>query len=491
MSDEDSNGVSGHDIVDQAPVGITRFDVSRDGSPVVYANDRFLELTGHAASEVVGRNWLALTGAETSEASVGALRDAVAANEQVTVDLRNYRADGTLFWNRIKVAPVCDGSEETTQFVAFHEDVTEEKHHEETLEALHAVATRLQTAETVDAVCERTVAAASTLLDYDMCTVLVRNGDWLVPRATAEDAPPDGSRRMRVDQGLAGKTHQTGEAQIVNDLARDEDSDPAKEIYRSGISVPVGDRGVFQAVQTETDAFDDRDLELTELLVTHTAATIGRIEREKALHRQNERLEAFAEVVSHDLRNPLTVLGGSLQMAEATGDSEHFERGRRALERMEQLIDDLLSLARTGDVEEATAVHLPTVATESWDAVATVDATLDVETTATVLSHGGRLRQLLENLFRNSVEHASDGVTVTVGDIPDGTGFSVEDDGPGIPAEDRERVFESGFSTTGAGTGLGLSIVGEIAEAHGWDVSLTESASGGARFEIRGVETAS
>ncbi|WP_415381067.1 ATP-binding protein [Halosimplex sp. TS25] len=490
MTDEGPTGVSGQDIVAQAPVGITRFDASQEGSPVVYANERFLEMTGYAAAEVVGRDWLALRGEETDAASVAVLRDAVAASERAAVELRNYHADGTPFWNRVRVAPLRDGSDEVSEFVAFHEDVTEEKRHEETVEALHAVATRLQTEESVDAVCQRTVTAAATLLDYDMCTILIRDGDWLVPRATAAGAPADGSRRMRLDQGLAGKTYQTGEAWIVDDLAADANSDPAKEIYRSGISVPFGDGGVFQAVQTETNAFDQRDVDLTELLVTHTASAIGRIEREQELQRQNERLEAFADVVSHDLRNPLTVLGGSLQMAEETGEREHFERGRRALERMEQLIDDLLTLSQSGGaVEEAAAVDLATVAAECWDTVATSEATVSVQTAATVRCREGRLRQLLENLFRNAAEHASGAVAVTVGDLPDETGFYVEDDGPGVPDEERERVFESGYSTTGDGTGLGLSIVREIAEAHGWTVTLTDSARGGARFEISGVET--
>jgi len=77
-------------------------------------------------------------------------------------------------------------------------------------------------------------------------------------------------------------------------------------------------------------------------------------------------------------------------------------------------------------------------------------------------------------------------VTVTVGSLEDG--FYVADDGPGIPEADREKVFESGYSTDGDGTGLGLAIVRRIAQAHGWDVTLTTSESGGARFEFHGVE---
>ena len=86
-------------------------------------------------------------------------------------------------------------------------------------------------------------------------------------------------------------------------------------------------------------------------------------------------------------------------------------------------------------------------------------------------------------------EKPTDGavVHVRVGGLDDG--FFVEDDGPGIPPEDRDIVFERGYSTGTSGTGFGLSIVREIVEAHGWTISATESASGGARFEIHEVDT--
>jgi signal transduction histidine kinase len=64
----------------------------------------------------------------------------------------------------------------------------------------------------------------------------------------------------------------------------------------------------------------------------------------------------------------------------------------------------------------------------------------------------------------------------------------VADTGPGIPESDREDVFEAGYSTTEGGTGFGLRIVKQVAEAHGWRVSVTESAEGGARFEVTDVE---
>jgi signal transduction histidine kinase len=90
----------------------------------------------------------------------------------------------------------------------------------------------------------------------------------------------------------------------------------------------------------------------------------------------------------------------------------------------------------------------------------------------------------------DAIEHGDGEATVTVGALADGDGFFVADDGPGIPEADRESVFESGFTTAAEGTGFGLAIVKEVVDAHGWTIGVTESESGGARFEVRGVTPA-
>ena len=233
-----------------------------------------------------------------------------------------------------------------------------------------------------------------------------------------------------------------------------------------------------------------------------TGRDISERRARQELERQNERLEEFASVVSHDLRNPLTVAEGYLSLARVDVDNEDLGRVAEAHGRMYDLIDDLLTLARAGNaVGETEPVELESVARQAWAGVETGRSELRVTGDRTLEADPRRLRELFENLFRNAVEHGTpsratgDGgddedaaVAVTVGPL-DG-GFFVEDDGPGIPEAIREGVFESGFTTTDQGTGFGLAIVEDIAEAHGWTVSLGESASGGARFEIRVPETA-
>jgi len=217
-------------------------------------------------------------------------------------------------------------------------------------------------------------------------------------------------------------------------------------------------------------------------------------------------VDHVASVVSHDLRNPLDVAKARLRAGRESGDDEHFDHVEQAHNRMERIIQDVLTLARGDDiVEPEEPVDLTRVASEAWESVETNSSILAVEgTLPTTVADPDRVSRLFENLFRNAVEHGSTGpdsqahqdavehtgpeVTVTVGDMADG--FFVTDDGPGIAPEERELVFEPGYTPDEHGTGLGLAIVSRIADLHGWTVNVTTAEEGGARFEITGVDPA-
>jgi signal transduction histidine kinase len=221
-----------------------------------------------------------------------------------------------------------------------------------------------------------------------------------------------------------------------------------------------------------------------------------RRERKRTLERQNERLEEFASIVSHDLRNPLQVLAGRLQAIDAERESdrevaldEHVPSMHRSVDRMNALVDDLLALAQQGEtVSDPEPVSLAAIAGEAWSTTDAPEADLGIRTARTVLGDGSRLQQLFENLFRNAVEHGGEDVSVVVDDLPDGEGFFLADDGPGVPTDEREAVLEMGYTNSEDGTGIGLGVVSQVAAAHGWEVALAESADGGARFEFRGVD---
>jgi methyl-accepting chemotaxis protein len=242
---------------------------------------------------------------------------------------------------------------------------------------------------------------------------------------------------------------------------------------------------------------------------------------------QNEQLETVSHVLSHDLRNPLNVALGRAELLESDVDSPHTEPLVDSLDRIDTIIDDALLLALNNRVEETRPVTLWDAVQRAWGHVETGDARLELDGDVGFEADTALLGHVFENLFRNSVEHAADpdqsargdvdgddatsdgrrvgsggdvddpSVTIRVGPLDaDGSGgganagiaggFYVEDDGPGIPPAERDRVFETGFTTnrTGGGTGFGLAIVSKVVDVHGWKIHVTESDSSGARFEI-------
>ena len=260
---------------------------------------------------------------------------------------------------------------------------------------------------------------------------------------------------------------------------------------QSAVMLPMVDSwslvGVVGFEVTETT----HQWQASEVDVLRTAADIvahshARVRREQTLAEQNERLEAFASVISHDLRNPLNVVSGSVELARAETNSEHLDRAARAADRMDDLIDQVLTLAREGeDISETQEIRLDSVVERAWGAVGSGEADLRlVGELGRIEADPDRLQEAFENLFRNAVEHAGEDVTVRVGRLD--TGFYVEDDGPGIPPDRRESVFERGNSS-GDGTGLGLSIVQSIVEAHGWAIDVAAGSDAGARFDVTGA----
>ena len=216
---------------------------------------------------------------------------------------------------------------------------------------------------------------------------------------------------------------------------------------------------------------------------------VGHMERRRRqrqeLERQNEQLEQFASVISHDLQNPLNVISGYLELAIETGNLDRLDPAVDAADRMSEMLEDLLTLAREGRaVGETETVDLEPIVEEAWENVETHDASLETAGFGAldpVEADGSRLQEAFENLFKNAIVHAGEDVDIRV--ETDGGTVYVADDGPGIPADKRDVVFEYGH-TGGNGTGLGLAIVQSIIEGHNWEIAAGESDAGGARFDI-------
>nr|WP_281381249.1 GAF domain-containing protein [Halobellus ruber] len=149
--------------------------------------------------------------------------------------------------------------------------------------------------ETVDDVLDRAVEAATDALAFDCCVILLVDGDRLVPRASALpelDLTPSG-----ITDEIAGRTLQTGEAEVVTDMQSDPDAVPEHDDLHAVLSVPIGSRGVLQIASRSHDAFDEHDKEFAEILAGYTREALARLEREVTLRAERDRLHAFYTAV--------------------------------------------------------------------------------------------------------------------------------------------------------------------------------------------------
>ena len=465
-------------IVESSGHGIYRTD--RDGV-ITRVNSAFEEMSGYSAEEVIGETSAILRSGEHEQAFYEDLWETILDGDVWHGEVINEHKDGERYIIDQTIAPVTDESGETTGFVAVNADVTEQRATERKLEILQTAIDNahsplsLTDPHKADNPMVYVNEAFEDSTGYTKSEALGRNCRFL----QGDGTDPETVARLR--EAIDNEEPITVEIRNYR-----KDGTP----FWNELSVaPVydADGNLIRYLGTQRDITD-------------------RKEHIQELQRQNDRLDEFASVVSHDLRNPLNVAEGRLQLAKDECESEELAHVEGALDRMEALIDDLLTLARQGEtVTDFESIELAALVERCWATVETASSSLvvEVDSGASIQGDASRLKQVFENLMRNAVEHGSTSsrsrtgdavehggpdVTVTVGELDDG--FYVADDGPGIPEADRGQIFDAGYSTADAGTGFGLSIVDQIVGAHGGSIQVTESEADGTRFEVTGVSGA-
>ncbi|RKS81174.1 PAS/PAC sensor signal transduction histidine kinase [Haloarcula quadrata] len=452
----------------------------RDGV-IEYVNPAFEELTGYAESEVIGHTPRVLNSGEHDDAFYERLWDTIDAGDVWRGELVNERPDGERYVIEQTIAPLPRGGE-PRGYVAINTDITQKRQREEKIEALHEATRDLLGADSPSTVAAEVGSAIESILEFRINVIRVHRDGQLQPVHVNDKAEELLAERPTYDvgEGFPGEAFEEQQASVYTDI-RDHDGGTALDPVVSWLYVPISEYGIISVGQTDPDAFDETDLNLVQIIASNAEVALQRLQKERELQRENDRLEQFASTVSHDLRNPLQVAKGTLsQLDDSTAG---VDRLRQAHERMEEVIEGVLTLTRQGNrVEDPSPVDLGAVARSCWTHVSSCDTELVVEADSLVVSgDDARLKHLFENLFRNAVTHGQ-ASTIRVGPLD--SGFYVADDGVGIPEKERNSIFDNGYTTSADGTGLGLTIVEEIASAHDWDVSVTESGTGGARFEF-------
>src|SRR6056297_1263481 len=460
---------------------------------IIEVNQQVADLTGYEPDELVGKSQTVLHPSGDEASYRDFFKDHIDADQSIFTqfpdgsDIYVETRDG----GRVPVEINAHAFElQDRQLVAgVFRDVTARKEYERQLQALHTATRWLMEADDRTEIAQLVADAASTILGYEHNVVRLVDDTHLRPVAVTDQAHTEMGERPNypIDgDSPVSRAYRRGESIRYDDVGSLEDDHDRGEAH-SAMYLPLGDHGVISIVDPDAGAFDQSDEDLAFVLSLNAEIALNRLAYERNLERQNDRLDEFVSVVAHDLRNPLNVAQGILTTART--DPEHLDELDAALDRMAGIIDDVLTMVRCGyDLESIDALAFGDVVTSCWDTVATADASLQIESDGQLFADASRIRSLFENLFRNAVEHGGEWVTVTVGLVDDG--FYVADDGPGIPSDERDRVLEPGWTSNADGTGLGLNIVCEIAQALEWDIDVTESAAGGARFEFSGVRTA-
>ncbi|WP_311172399.1 PAS domain S-box protein [Halobellus ordinarius] len=249
--------------IDEAPIGITITDPAQADNPLVYVNDEFERLTGYSAGEALGRNCRFLQGPETDPARVAELREAIDAEEPGTVELRNYRNDGSEFWNRVTIAPVHDETGELVNFVGFQADITAQRQDRAELELAHELL------ETVPSGVARTDPSAEGGFEYvnpALVSLLGAESAEQLHEHSFADFYVDPSERTKLLEALfEGETDHVSRETRLETL----DGDIADVIITASVSEDdSGDRHVHKIIQDITERkSDERALERYERLV--------------------------------------------------------------------------------------------------------------------------------------------------------------------------------------------------------------------------------
>ena len=449
--------------MDKAPVGISISDPDQDDNPMVYVNEGFEALTGYSESEAVGRNCRFLQGDGTREGPVAEMRQAIDKAEPVSVELRNYRKDGSQFWSRVSIAPVRDDEGTVTSYVGFQEDISERKEREQDLQlfrqavenAGHAVfiTDREGTIEYVNPVFEDRTG-------YTRSEAVGRT-----PRILKSGKQDNEFYDRMWRTILAGEQW---DAQLINRR-------------KNG--------ALYHVDQTVSPITNDEG-KITHFVTIESDVTTQRLRKQQ--------LEVLNRVLRHNLRNETTVIKGNATLLRDAIDDAELRAQARAIEERTTALSNLSDKARTvralfrnQSPAEATC-DITQLVTEVVDEVSDTypDATLTTDEHESIYARGGSLlKTALLEILENAIiynDHSTPEVTVSIRQsIEDRTGewvkVVISDNGPGIPENEQKTIESAEETPLQHGTGLGLWIVYWAVSLLGGEVTLEDNSPCGTR----------
>lgn len=477
--------------VESSANGIVISDAAQPDNPVIFVNRAYEQITGYNKEEALGRNGRYLQGEDLDQAGIQRLRAAISEGRECHVVMRNYRKDGSLFWNELHVSPVRDSSGSVTHYVGVQNDITELKLTEE---AVRASEERFrQLADNVREVfwvvrpdwseflyvnpayeemwgrtCESLYREPLSFLDGIHPADSEKMADWMQQQRV--DKPAFAEHRIMRSDGSIGWIW--SRAFPVRDSSG--------EVYRVvGLSEDVTERKRAEE-------------ELRKALA-----------KEKDL---NELKSRFISMTSHEFRTPLSTILSSTELLQHYNHKlsddkkrDHLSRILSAVRNLTQMLDDVLILgkAEAGKLEvnpePLDLVRFCRDLVDEMQLIAgdkfAIEFAADAEPPDAHLDPK-LLRQILSNLLSNAIKYSPHGGRIHF-DLRRDDGqvtFSIQDQGIGIPSEEQERMFETFHRARNvgniSGTGLGLTIVKRSVDLCGGNIRFDSAVGAGTTFNV-------
>ena len=441
--------------MDDAPFGVTIADAFQPDNPLVYVNDEFCELTGYSRDDVLGQNCRFLQGEATREEPVAQMREAIDAEASVSVQLRNYRKDGSMFWNHVTIVPIRADDGTVTHYLGYQQDISAEKRYEKDLSLFKEQADGSEkailitdpegTIQYVNPEFERTTG-------YTAAEATGRN-----PRILKSGTQDEAFYAELWEQITAGEVW---DAELTNQTKQGE----LYEVEQKIIPVTDEDGKITYFVGIEEDVTE-------QVLMTQTLAVLNRVLR-------------------HNLRNSLNAIDGHAELLESSElDSEARQASLSAIRDQAASMKNIAE--KTADIR---TIWDPGEANETWDEldIAPLIDTYqqrypDAEITASTdgneriqLRNAALFKKAMDEAIENAITHndqPSPVVTITVEHDPEvqRLRIRVADNGPGIPEVERQ-VIESGVETPlSHSLGIELWLIEWITTSLGGELTIDDN----------------
>lgn len=460
--DDDFSPELALDTIENSPIGVTIADARADDRPLVYVNDEFVELTGYPRQYALGRNCRFLQGNATRPEPVTRMRDAIATQQPVTVELRNYRDDGSMFWNQVSLRPI-KHDDEVTHWLGFQIDVTERRDYEQEKTLFEIQAESVDKSilitdtegriEYVNPQFERTTG-------YSADEVIGRNPRLLKSGEHDEQVYEDLWETI-----TAGEVW---EAELTNKRKSGERYRVRQKI------IPITNGGeISHFVGIEEDITDAEFIE--------------------------EVLDVMNRILRHNVRNSVQAIDGYADLIKTLDDDqeqiaavETIQAEAAKLEKISERTREIRELFRRRHTQHSLSVDtIPNFIQQRRDrhSNAVIELSMEIEE-GVEIQNGSLLQLAIDEAVENAIVHNDTDephveVTVKLASDTDEIVIRIADDGPGIPDSEWSAISAGRETPMVHGSGIGLWLMYWTLTALGGTVELSENRPRGSVLTYR------